>query len=288
MKLLQVNIRFYIKPAFVFIILFIVSNTVVAKSSGEAIIKKADFILEAAFNIYYNQPISKDEYKIGIYGRDSDAKSVYERMLKITSGLTIDKKPITVSLFKYMRAVEPIDVLYISGETKIRLADLNEKLPTRNYSLITENYPFGMSSINIGFDPQEQLIYEIQDVTLRKNGAKLRSKILENRRRIATAAQWNAKMEGAKTIEGGSSAPKGKQSTKNTNIESFTDKNTVSDSIKKTRLGEKQWTELEKCETNSKNAIALEKKKFRWLITLALLTIAGLCFYIFKLRKKLE
>lgn len=255
-----------------------------ANSANDNPRAKANFILEVAYNIYYSDNADANVFKIGVYGRDSEAKAIYEKLIAVSKDLTVNKKPITVSLFKNMRSVESVDIIYLSGNAKIRLADLHERLNTVDYSLITDNYPFGTSLINMSVDSNDELIFEIQPTPLRKNGATIRRKILENRQRIANAADWEEAKTGKKQRKrsGVAIVAEAKDSTTKDTIlkSSVTEAELIDSEI------EYQYAQaLADCRAENEELKASGSNKFNWLLTFSILTIAALIFYITRLKK---
>lgn len=163
----------------------------------ELIQKKSAFILDVAQNISYKESNNKKTYKIAVFGKSTEAKSIIKDLEKKTVGLKIDGKDIEIMLFKRIRNVKPIDLIYLTGDSKIRLSDLSKKLNGNQYSLITENYPFGTSALNFAVNENNEIIYEIQTAQLKNKGAKIKSKILKSRNRISSSSQWKRKLESA-------------------------------------------------------------------------------------------
>ena len=252
---------------------FFFSSTLYSNNTKEIANSKANFILEVAYNIYYTDPVESKKFIIGIYGRDVEAKAIYARLKHVTKDLKIDKKPIDVQLYKYMRTVEPVDVIFVSGEAKIRLGDLHDKLSAKSYSLITENYPFGSSAINISLDKNDQLIYELQAPMLRKNGATLRRKILENRNRIASASQWESLKTGGDTSGN-------YRKRENNEIEADT---IAEDTLAPEIVTVYETVECD-CGMEIETAVSKANSKIKWISILSLLIIGGLGYYIYKLK----
>lgn len=263
------------KFSLLLLLIFAFNNLGVAKNNEAIITSKANFILEVAYNIYYNEPSNTKTFDIGVYGRDSEAKAVFSKLSHMTQGLTIDDKPIHIKLFKSMRSVIPIDVIYISGHTKIRLGDLHNKLSDNSYSMITENYPFGSSSINFSLDKDNELIFEVQEATLRSNGATIRRKLLKNRQRIASAKKWQSAIGGNDSW----SIPVAKD----TEIE-----------VPKPDSTGTGITQEEKSETKHLPAVDCTQEvqkansRTKWVTILSLLIIGGLGYYIYKLKRNIS
>ncbi|MFK8038704.1 MAG: YfiR family protein [Crocinitomicaceae bacterium] len=253
-----------------------------ARESEDIISSKANFILEIAYNVYYGKPSNNKTYDIGIYGRDSESKAIFSKLDGMVENLTIDGKPINIKLFKTMRSVIPVDAIYVSGNTKIRLGDLHDKLSANSYSMITENYPYGSSAINFSLDKNDQIIFEIQETALRNNGATVRRKLLKNRQRIASAKEWDLAIEKGNN-QSKTFSPSGHKA-QNEGI--------ASDSIEiDTNIIETEAPVIESqkdtCNDEIQSAVQSANIKTKWISIIALLVIGGMGFYIFKLRKDL-
>ncbi len=272
---------FSLKSLVCFACFITMTNSGFARESDDIILSKANFILEVAYNIYYEETSNTDTYEIGIYGRDSESKAVFNKLNRLVENLTIDDKPISIKLFKNIRSVLPVDVIYISGNTKVRLGDLHDKLSVNHYSMITENYPFGSSAINFSLDKNDEIVYEIQEATLRNNGAELRRRILKNRQRIASASEWKAVMEGGKKSE-----------KRYSSSQMSTDENEeITDSL--VEIEEKEpcpeivsANKACDCQSEVDAAVKSANKKFNWLLIFTLLVVAGSTFYILRLRRQ--
>jgi hypothetical protein len=254
------------------------SSIAFSKTEKDIVNKKSTFILDVAYNIYYTDPVVTRTYIIGVYGRDIEAKAIYTKLSQMTKSLKIDKKPIQIKLFKNMRSVTPVDVIFVSGAAKIRLGDLHEKLSARPYSLITENYPYGTSALNIAIDENNELVYEIQPVAFRNNGAEVRKKLLENRQRILSATQWEVSINGKKNIVNNNSTP---QITKNDSDKDKED-STVSETIEMHNEHTKNDCD---CSEAINSAVSKANNRTRWLAIIAMLITGALGAYIFRLKQ---
>ncbi|MDX1349481.1 MAG: YfiR family protein [Putridiphycobacter sp.] len=255
------------------------SSIAFSKTEKDIVNKKSTFILDVAYNIYYTDPVDTKTYIIGIYGRDIEAKAIYAKLSQMTKSLKIDKKPVQIELFKNMRSVTPVDVIFVSGAAKIRLGDLHEKLSTRPYSLITENYPYGTSALNIAIDNNNELVYEIQPVALRNNGAEVRKKLLENRQRILSAAQWEARISGKKNlVDRSNSTPQITENKFNNNKE-----DSAASAVINTH-NEQAKNDCD-CAEAINSAVSKANNKTKWLAIIALLITGVLGAYIFKLKQ---
>jgi len=156
--------------------------------------EKAHFIIEIIQSVNYEESIYDDYYRIGVFGKGAEIKEIMGVLKKEISDISVLNKPVAVYNFKRVRNVAPVDLMFVSGNSKIRLNDLHDKLKRYNYILLTENYPFGTSSLNFTIDEHNEIIYEIQEQVLTENGVKIKKSILRNKNRISSASKWKKRL----------------------------------------------------------------------------------------------
>lgn len=159
------------------------------KAEQELLQTKVDFILKVAKNVTIDSDTKSKNFVIAVYGRSSDTKALYNSLKDQTAGKTINNKPIEVELFKRMGAVKEADVIYISGDSKISLKELEEKVG-REFVLITEDYPYGQSMINFVVDEDNGLSYAIQEEALMKQGVTIGSGLKSSKQRVVGKNSW--------------------------------------------------------------------------------------------------
>jgi len=160
--------------------------------------KKADFILEIATQIVFPATDSDSSYKIGIHGKSREIRELYDTLSKISVNKFLQGKPIEVFHFRNTRLITPIDLLYVNGESKIRIRDLNKKLEGHNYFIVTENFPFGTSLLNFTINEEQEMLFEIQDEALREKGAEITQNLLESPNRVRLEEKWGKIIEKTK------------------------------------------------------------------------------------------
>ena len=170
-----------------------------AQNEQEILGKKVNFILKVANNITV-KPSKNDakEYVIAVYGKDGDAKSLYNSLQAKSAGRSISNKPIEVKLFKRMSAVKEADLIYVSGQSKVSLKELEDKVG-RAYVLVTEDFPYGQSMINFVVDEQNGLSYAIQEESLLKQGMTIGSGLLKSKARVVGKNSWIKRLTEAET-----------------------------------------------------------------------------------------
>lgn len=162
--------------------------------------KKANFIIDVATKISYPETLQNSNYKIGIYGRSREMKDLFEVLIEKCKNQTIRGKKIEVLHFKRVGKIAPIDLFFISGDSKIRLSSLNKKLEGRPYIILTENFPFGVSMLNFAMNKDNELFFEIQEQTLKRKGLEIDKKLLESEMRVLEERIWKKKLEAALVI----------------------------------------------------------------------------------------
>lgn len=159
---------------------------------------KAEFILDIASKIIFPETATDSVYRIGIHGNTREIRELYDMLVNISDTLTIQKRPLEVYYFKNTRAIQPVDLLYINGNSKIRIRDLNKKLEGYPYFTITENFPFGTSLLNFTLNEQNEMQFEIQDKALTDKGALISPELLESPHRVRLEKKWKRMLESTK------------------------------------------------------------------------------------------
>lgn len=194
----------FLKGSFcIFFVLFFTTNLFAKnKQKDELLIinKKADFIIDIATKISYPEALQNSNYKIGIYGRSREMKDLFEALTKKSKGKTIRGKKVELFHFKRTGKIIPIDLFFISGDSKIRLSNLNKKLEGRPYIILTENFPFGVSMLNFAINKDNELFFEIQEQTFKQKGLEVDKTLLESEMRVSEEKIWKKKLEAALVI----------------------------------------------------------------------------------------
>jgi len=162
--------------------------------------RKADFIVDIAAKISYPSLSNAKDYKIGIYGKGKEIKSLYEELESRDGDYSIKGLPVKLYNFKSIRNVEPVDLLYLAGDSKIRISDLNEKLDGHPYIIVTENFPFGTSMLNFAMNKNQDLFFELQSEAIKNKGAKIDNELLSSPLRIKSEKEWEQKLAAAEVV----------------------------------------------------------------------------------------
>ncbi len=160
--------------------------------------EKVDFILKVAKNVQLDANIKSKEFVIAVYGRGSDDRSLFKALEASTVGATIQSKPVEVKLFRRMFMVKEADLIYINGNTKVSLTELEDKVG-REFVLLTEDFPYGQSMINFVVDEDNGLSYAIQEKALEKQGVTIGSSLKSSKQRIVGQNSWLQRLKQAES-----------------------------------------------------------------------------------------
>ena len=164
----------------------------------ELLNKKVNFILKVANNITNPTNSDSDEYTIAVFGKGGETKELYTSLKSNSAGRKVGGKPIEIKWFKRMSAVKEADLIYVSGESKVSLKELEDKVG-REFVLVTEDFPYGQSMINFVADEQNGLSYAIQEQALKKQGMTIGSGLLSSKGRVIGANSWKKRLILAET-----------------------------------------------------------------------------------------
>lgn len=163
--------------------------------------KKADFILEIAQNIEHKNA-DASLYKIAVYGKSKEVRLLFEELELRSINLKIHGKDVQILQFKREKNIEACDILYLPSESKVSLADIEGRMNGYPYLLITENFPFGSSSLNFAVNENNELYYEVQEDEIEEKGMDIKSSFLKSEQRVSSKNLWKEKFERAlKTID---------------------------------------------------------------------------------------
>ena len=162
--------------------------------------KKTDFIIEIASSISHPELANSDTYRMGVFGKGQEILALCDALETRTKEISINGKSVEFLHFKKTKNLEPVNILFISGKSKVRLGDINEKLGDYPYIIITENFPYGTSALNFAFDKNEEIMFEVSEESLVENGLVLDSQLFNLPNRILSKSQWEEKLAGAMEI----------------------------------------------------------------------------------------
>jgi len=181
-------------------LIFVSPSKAYARIQDEVITKKVDFILEVANQVTKENTALEKHYKIGVVGKGSEHRQLIKALEKKVEHLEIQGLPVKIDSYSKLKSAKKVDLLVISGDIKIRPSELKTMLADVNYVMLTENYPFGMSSLNYTIDKEDNLIYEVQEQPLEEKGFTVKKRIRNNPNRISSLEMWQKKLHFAEEI----------------------------------------------------------------------------------------
>ena len=181
------------------LIFFSIYNNTTAINSELILKRKADFIIQISSLISFPNSPDSETYKIGIYGKGSEIKSLLNE-LKSRDELKINGKEVKFYSFRNTRNIEPVNLIYVSGDSKIRISDLNAKLGKHPYIMLTENFPFGTSMLNFIVNKKSEIFFELQEEVLKFKGASIKPGLLNAKNRIKNLEDWDLIMAAAVSV----------------------------------------------------------------------------------------
>lgn len=175
-------------------------NVLAKKADRDSIAaKKADFLLTVANSIRYPDLVRVEHYKIGIYGRGLDVKALVKELESrvqdhLVQGKSMRLVEMELHHFKRAGQIEPVDLIYVSGKSRIRMNDLNARLEGRPYIIVTENFPFGLSSLNFSVNEESEVLFEMNPEAYLKRGAEVAEQLQNSPNRITSEKEWNDRL----------------------------------------------------------------------------------------------
>lgn len=177
-------------------------SNIYGQTPDSIISKKADFILEVSTSINFPETTEKANYRIGILGKGKEVKILCELIESNYAELDKGNVSLEVLQFKKTKTIVPVDLMYVTSESKIRISELNTKLGTDPYVIVTENFPFGTSLLNFAMDDKGDLFFELQDQAFISRGARIEKTFLNSSKRAISEEEWSLRLQGAvKMIE---------------------------------------------------------------------------------------
>lgn len=182
--------------------IILIANSLISYANKEElnVKQKADFVVKMASMISFPSTKKSNIYKLGVYGRGSEIRSLFKELESRGEKLLVNGKHVEIYNFKNSRNIVPVDLLYVSGKSKIRISELNKKLSNHPYLILTENFPYGMSMLNFATNKNSEIFYEIQEQVLKDKGAVINEKLLISSSRVGSMKAWKQKLEAALVV----------------------------------------------------------------------------------------
>ncbi len=108
-------------------------------------------------------------FNFGLIGNDSVTNKIYNAFKFAEKFRKLEKKKIRVIRFEKPEEIENIRVLYVNGSGLLNLEKIKEKISSRPTLLITENYPFSETMINM-LSSYKRGRFEVNKTNMRKAG----------------------------------------------------------------------------------------------------------------------
>ena len=153
-------------------------------------VKRAIVIFNVAEQTLYGDTHADPNFVIGVLGKDRtiiDLKSLAQKR-------QIKNKPVKVVSFSSVKDIENVDVVYTNYDKNFDISYVLNKISSSNTLLITENYPYNSSMINIvnvGNDFQ----YEINEKLMRRSNIAAHYNLRENA--ISSIEKWKQLFQNA-------------------------------------------------------------------------------------------
>ena len=130
------------------ILIITVITTSFVKVNDDLVNHKCDYILSVAKIIKNGNPVSKAYFSLGVVGKGPEIKNIVKQLEKRFETTKIRNKPVKITTYNRLKSQINVDLLVISGKTKITPNDLKGVLKKMNYILLTDSPPYGISTLN--------------------------------------------------------------------------------------------------------------------------------------------
>lgn len=151
-------------------------------------LKRAIFIFNVAEQTYYGDTNTNTNFIIGVLGKDRtiiDLRSLAQKR-------QIKNKPVQVIGFNSIKDIRDVDVVYTNSDKNFDVAYVLNKISGNNTLLITENYPYNSSMVNI-VNVGDDFQYEINKNLMARNNISASSNLRSNA--ILSVEKWKQLFE---------------------------------------------------------------------------------------------
>ncbi|GAB1855293.1 hypothetical protein MHTCC0001_01260 [Flavobacteriaceae bacterium MHTCC 0001] len=146
-------------------------------------LKRAIFIFNFAEHITYKDLNAQPDFIIGVLGKDRtviDLKALAEKR-------HIKNKPVKVVAFESVKDITNVDVVYVNHDKNFDVNYILNKISGNNTLLITEDYPYNTSMINI-INVGDGFQYEINEAIMARNNISAPFSLRQNA--VSSADKW--------------------------------------------------------------------------------------------------
>ncbi|WP_158651297.1 YfiR/HmsC family protein [Pseudotamlana carrageenivorans] len=146
-------------------------------------VKRALFIFNLSDQIQFLDNNTNPNFTIGVLGKD---RTVID-LRGLSQKRQIKNKPVRVVNFKTIKDIYDVDVVYVNHNKNFNVNYILNKISGNNTLLITEDYPFNSSMVNI-VNIGEEFQYEINEDLLNANNLGVSYSLKQNA--ISSIEKW--------------------------------------------------------------------------------------------------
>ncbi|WP_169815715.1 YfiR/HmsC family protein [Pseudotamlana agarivorans] len=146
-------------------------------------VKRALFIFNISDQIQFLDSNENPDFTIGVLGQD---RTIID-LRGLSQKRQIKNKPVRVLSFKNIKDIQDVDVVYVNHNKNFDVSYILNKISGNNTLLITEDYPFNTSMVNI-VNIGEEFQYEINEDLL--NGNNLSATYSLKEHAISSIEKW--------------------------------------------------------------------------------------------------
>ena len=153
-------------------------------------LKRAIVVFNVAEQTLYGDTHTDSNFVIGVLGKDRtiiDLKSLAQKR-------QIKNKPVKVVSFSSVKDIVNVDVVYTNYDKNFDISYVLNKISSSNTLLITENYPYNSSMINI-VNVGDDFQYEINEKLMRRSNITAHYNLRENA--ISSIEKWKQLFQNA-------------------------------------------------------------------------------------------
>lgn len=173
-----------IRTKFLFFILLAFLNTFNSFAQTEEVKRRqrALFIFNFAEQIGWSKTI-KNDFTIGVLGKDQ----VYTNLKDLAKWRKIQNKPVKIKRFSSIKDIKNVQLVFVNQKFNYDINYLIHKITNKNILLVTEDYGYKTSMINI-VSVNNSFSYEINEQLLSKENFKIAPSL--KRFAISSSEKW--------------------------------------------------------------------------------------------------
>ena len=145
--------------------------------------QRAILIYNLAQQIQWDNAQEIDSFTIGVLGNDS---IIYE-LRKIANQKRLNVKPIVVKTLLSISEIKNISLVYVHERFNFNMNQILKKVSKKNTLIISENYRYNTSMINI-VNTGQNFQYEINSYNIKEEGFSISPELLKNA--ISSKTKW--------------------------------------------------------------------------------------------------